>query len=228
MKHLLFSALILLTIGGFAQDTISTSRPGQCISSSVLVKGRLQLQTGVQVDKFSTSELEIPTTLLRYGLTNNIEVRLYDQFTKFYSTKELVLNAPQASLLINVTHGNKIIPEMAVQPYIDIDNSLSTGMILSGSNSLNNKWGYSFNLAENYSAQTWVAYYAFAINYTYQKSTFFIETFGDMLPNATQFDAGFGWLMNPNIQLDLYGGTNAHLDGFFISAGISAVLNSKK
>ncbi len=228
MKHILFLYFLYTTIVAIGQDTISASRPGQCISSSALKQGTLQLQTGIQFDDFGNSTLEVPTTLLRYGLTKNIEIRVYDQFTKLFTPEELTLNSPQASLLINVTKGNKKIPELAVQPYIDMSNSLSTGMILSGSNSLNDVWGYSFNLAENYNNQTWVAYYAFAVNYTYKKTTFFVETFGDMLPGATQFDAGFGWLMNPNIQLDLYGGTNAHFDGYFISGGICAILKHGK
>ncbi len=228
MKHILFLYFLYATIGAIGQDTISASRPGQCISSSVLKQGTLQIQTGIQFDDFGSSTLEVPTTLLRYGLTKNIEIRVYDQFTKLFTPEELTLNTPQASLLINVIKGNKKIPELAVQPYIDLSNSLSTGMILSGSNSLNEVWGYSFNLAENYSNKSWVAYYAFAVNYTYKKTTFFVETFGDMLPDATQFDAGFGWLMNPNIQLDLYGGTNAHFDGYFISGGICAILKHGK
>jgi len=222
MCVLMFSFLSL------AQKNISASRPGQCISSSAINKGTLQLQTGIQYDFGDVREIEVPTTMLRYGLFNGFEIRLYEQLIKF-PTSKLAFDNPEFSLLINLTKGNKWIPEMAISPHVGYDfvnDKMSSGIILSGSNSLGEKFGYSFNLAGNYQTNL-VGYYALAFNYTYKKTTFFIEMFGNMLPNDIRFDAGFGYLLNNNIQLDLYGGTDAYLSSYFLSTGICARLIQK-
>ena len=223
------SIFTFITFFSHSQNNISASRPGQCIASSTVNKGTLQLQTGVQFDFGIVRELEVPTTMLRYGLFNGFEIRLYEQLIKF-PTSKLAFDNPEFSLLINLTKGNKLIPEMAISPHVGYDfvnNNMTTGVILSGSNSLSDKFGYSFNLAANYQTDV-VGYYALAFNYTYKKTTYFIETFGNMVPNGLRFDAGFGYLLNTNIQLDLYGGTDANLTSYFLSTGICARLIQKK
>jgi len=223
------SFYMLFSLVSTAQNDISASRPGQCISSSTINKGTLQLQTGVQYDFGNVRELEVPTTMLRYGLFNGFEVRLYEQLVKF-PTSKLAFDNPEFSLLINLTKGNKFIPEMAISPHIGYDfinDNITTGVILSGSNSLGDKFGYSFNLAANYQNEV-VGYYALLFNYSHKKTTYFIETFGNMVTNGLRFDAGFGYLLNTNIQLDLYGGTDANLSSYFLSTGICVRLIQKK
>ena len=230
LQSILFiSFYFLFPLISTAQNDISASRPGQCISSSTINKGTLQLQTGIQYDFGNVRELEVPTTMLRYGLFNGFELRLYEQLVKF-PTSKLAFDNPEFSLLINVTKGNKFIPEMAISPHIGYDfvtKNMTTGVILSGSNSLGDNFGYSFNLAANYQNDV-VGYYALGFNYSHKKTTFFVETFGNMLPNSVRFDAGFGYLLNTNIQLDLYGGTDTNLSSYFLSTGICARLIQKK
>jgi hypothetical protein len=230
MKILLnFTFLSLFSFISIGQTVISASRPGQCISSSAINKGTLQLQTGIQYDFGNVRELEVPTTMLRYGLFNGFEIRLYEQLVKF-PTSKLAFDNPELSILVNLTKGNKWVPEMAISPHVGYDfvnKSMSSGIILSGSNRLGNKFGYSFNLASNYQNDL-VGYYALAFNYTYNKLTFFIETFGNMAPNDVRFDVGFGYLLNSNIQLDLYGGSDANLSSYFLSTGICVRLIQKK
>ncbi len=228
LSFLLMAWGVLFPMLSFSQNNISASRPGQCISSSTINKGTLQLQTGIQYDFGLVRELEVPTTMLRYGLFKGFEIRLYEQLIKF-PTSKLAFDNPEFSLLINLTKGNQFIPEMAISPHVGYDfvsGNVSSGVILSGSNSLGDKFGYSFNLAANYQTNL-IGYYALAFNYTYKKTIFFIETFGNMLPNDLRFDAGLGYLLNSNIQLDLYGGTDANLSSYFLSTGICARLIQK-
>ena len=69
----------------FYSQNISTDRPSNTDNSSTLNRNLLQLETGVlKSNLFQTNPKEInytiPTVLLRYGLSENIEIRVLEEF----------------------------------------------------------------------------------------------------------------------------------------------------
>lgn len=71
-------------------QSIITDRPDQTESSSTLLKGSLQIESGILFGSakdylFSEGILQMPSILWRYGVTNGIELRL---LTEFASVKD--------------------------------------------------------------------------------------------------------------------------------------------
>jgi hypothetical protein len=78
------AALLLLALAGSAHagdEALITDRPDQTESSSVVARGRVQLETGVVTSHDDERGVEIDTTavggtLVRIGLTNRVEARV--------------------------------------------------------------------------------------------------------------------------------------------------------
>ena len=75
----------------FSQDII-TDRPDQTESPNTLNKGNLQIESGFLFNKDRENKKLVkqnlaPTNLFRYGITNNIELRLLTQFESQTSNK---------------------------------------------------------------------------------------------------------------------------------------------
>ncbi|MBT02561.1 MAG: hypothetical protein CL836_00750, partial [Crocinitomicaceae bacterium] len=89
MKKLIFIALIFFHCNDYAQ-TIATDRPSALTeNASTLLDNGLQLETGIQInsDYNELSTSSIPNFLMRYGITNKIEIRimndlLYDELAQ--------------------------------------------------------------------------------------------------------------------------------------------------
>ena len=93
IRSIIIIALFIISNNIFAQ-TIITDRPDQTESSSTLLKGSLQIESGVlfgssKGDYFSEEMLLAPSVLWRYGVTNGIELRL---LTEFASVKDKMSN----------------------------------------------------------------------------------------------------------------------------------------
>ena len=92
-KTFLFSLIILFTSQGFAQQslgdaTIITDRPDLTESSRAVPYKSIQIETGFLMfvenpsvsSEFSTTLYQFPTTLVRFGLLKNAELRIFNQF----------------------------------------------------------------------------------------------------------------------------------------------------
>ena len=92
MKNLNFHiAFCIAPILLFAQEeqpeiySIATDRPNMTASSLTLPKNTFQIETGVLYEyqdknAFAIATLKYPTTLLRYGLFENFELRISGQY----------------------------------------------------------------------------------------------------------------------------------------------------
>ena len=84
MKTKLLLTLIIALYSLSLSAQIITDRPDQTESSSTVPSGALQIESGVVLtyngDNFSDREILAPTTLFRYGLNKNFELRLVSQF----------------------------------------------------------------------------------------------------------------------------------------------------
>ena len=81
----LFIILLLSIFNSVFSQNIITDRPDQTESPNTLNKGNLQIESGYLSlkDRETNSKITqslIPTNLFRYGLNNNIELRLLTQF----------------------------------------------------------------------------------------------------------------------------------------------------
>lgn len=228
-----------------------TDRPDQTESSAVLPKGFLQVETGaffetVKADGIETESKTFNTTLLRYGLLENLELRLgfdfMEQTRSIYGKKLADVSSGFSPLLfgakVSITEENGILPEIGLLGHLSLPFSASkdykpenTGVDFrfAFSHTLNDRSGISYNLGAAWGNDTHEASYVYTIAYDTgitDKLGVFIELYGD-LPEKNKanhlWDMGFTYLIKDNIQFDISGGTgiSRNIQDVMLSGGIS-------
>ncbi|KKM00507.1 hypothetical protein LCGC14_1803720, partial [marine sediment metagenome] len=257
----IYTVLFVSLLSGFfinilaQEDTNSTplmvtDRPDETESSKVVPKGLLQVETGSLYETFDdndiTSErLVYNTTLLRYGLLENLELRLgwnfEEQRTKIAGIqREDVLSGLSPLLLglkINITDEKNGLPEIGLVGHLFLpfaasdDYKLETtgaDFRLAFSHTLSEKSSLGYNIGAEWGNDDPSMAYIYSISYGYSitdRLGFFAEIYGDLPENAQAnhfWDTGFTYLLRPRIQIDLLGGSSITAgQDFFLSAGIS-------
>lgn len=258
-KKIIFIFLIAFIVKVNAQDetekkevgTISTDRPDQTEASNLVPKNFLQVETGafyesLEVNNLKNKATTFNTTLLRYGLLDNLELRVGFDFTEIHS--EFVgiklddkLSGFSPLLLgvkIGVTEEIGLLPEIAFIGHIKLPllashdfKTKSTGadfrFLFEHTLSEKSSLGYNLGMAWDGDITTAIYIYTLAYGYSFtDKIGGFVEIYGDVYEDSNfdhLWDAGFTYLLNDNIQLDISGGTGItkNTQDLFLSAGIS-------
>lgn len=231
--------------------TIVTDRPDQTESSSTIPARTLQIESGVVMSNWKTADHELTnwalgTTLLRYGVWDNFELRLgsYYQITtgsviatgadstesgagpilagfKVYVIEEKGLR-PEISILADITLRH--IGSLSYRPTY----SFPTAKI-SASHTLSPKFSLGYNAGFAYSGKNADGFFVYSVVVGYSITSrfgFYGEAFGTFdhgdLPNH-RIDGGFTYLARNNLQFDITAGTGFDdaIDMYFLSAGFS-------
>ena len=245
MKYFLFFGLMLTPVLLYAQseEPLSTDRPGEGTdAASVVGAGTLQLEAGLfhERDRQEDEQCwQYPTGLLRYGLTERVEVRVssglftnqermntgwlpIDVSTKVALVDEPQGWVPQAALLVGLTLPSTGSPsEQArfTQPHV----------VLLLNHSLTSWLGITTNVGAHWEEDSPETIYRYALSFDISISDrvgAFAEFYGD-LPEASPsdhlFNSGFTYLINNDLQLDLAAGS-ALTEGapdFYVGGGVS-------
>jgi len=254
MRSFLLLVLIAYAFIAKAQVEIPeliTDRPDQTESSAVVPHKSLQIETGFVLENNETDFIKqksfaYNTTLLRYGLLENFELRLGMEYlgdkvsiknTDTISTfsglspiytgfKVKIANEdgwkPEIAFL-----GGLILPFTADKEYKP--DYAAANIRFSFAHTLSDRFSIGYNLGAEWDGQTAVPGYfysvALAIGLT-DKLGMFVEAFG-LLPEEGDsehlFDAGFTYLVLPNFQLDVSGGVGLNDDAIdnFLSFGFT-------
>tara|TARA_R110002073_G_scaffold279026_1_gene443218 strand:+ start:510905 stop:511702 length:798 start_codon:yes stop_codon:yes gene_type:complete len=251
--------VLVITVKVTAQDgaekkyygTISTDRPDQTEASNLVPMGFLQVETGafyetLDVNSLKSKAITFNTTLLRYGLLNNLELRLGFDFTEItheFNGTELngKLSGFSPLLLgvkIGVTEENGWLPEIAFIGHINVPafasndfktKSTSTDFRFSLAHTLSEKSSLGYNIGMVWDGNITTANYIYTLAYGHSisdKIGAYFELYGD-LPEGSSFNhlwnAGLTYLISNNIQLDISGGTGItqNVQDLFLSTGIS-------
>ena len=93
-KSLLITFLSIGITTGLRAQTIIADRPDQTESSSTIENGRLQVESGLLLlhtgDAPTQKHILSPTTLFRYGITPDFELRVVNQFESIKNNSETV------------------------------------------------------------------------------------------------------------------------------------------
>ncbi|MBL7862208.1 MAG: transporter [Cyclobacteriaceae bacterium] len=251
MKSLI--ALLCAFIGGInychAQfnETIRTGRPGQAIGAFTVGHTIFQVQSGFDYYKSTTSasifsEGFLNNTVMRFGLTEPFEVSaLVEYKTETITDNDVKTEASGLSALdlgmrYHIYTGKGLVPNVGFQirtrlPVLSEDykiKDLAPRFILVTSQKLSDKftlitnWGAAWNGNDSAPRGTYVVNLSFPFNDSFGA---FIETFGGLQKGTStiNFDTGLAWLINPDLQLDLYSGygNNQGINDFFLSMGVS-------
>jgi len=231
--------------------TIVTDRPDQTESSALVPKGFLQVETGVffeEEENFGIKDKSTTfnTTLLRYGLLDNLEFRVgfsFMEITREFNDVKFDDIASGFSPLaigvkIGVTEEKGVLPEIAFLSHINFPflasqdfKTKSTGIDFrfSFAHTLTEKSSVGYNLGMAWDGEITTANYVYTIAYGYSISNkigAFIEIYGD-LPEDSHFnhfwDTGLTYLISDTIQLDVSAGTglSKNIQDLYLSTGIS-------
>jgi len=240
-KYLIILAY-LFTLTAFSQ-TISTDRPDQTEGSSIVDKGTFQIETGIQLKEDENSNeksLLLPSTLLRFGLTNNIELRVFQEVEHkiYHSNTTNGFNDLQLGLKIQLLQkeGNSI--EIAFMSHVILPNS--SDFFSNNSFGLTNKLCIShptdkrtqiaYNIGYDYMQMgsrniTYSFVTSYAVN---EKFNAYIEPYGEInevSQHLGKINLGFTYLIKENMQFDYSLGSGINHIFNFTSIGYSILFN---
>jgi hypothetical protein len=232
--------LFIITTGFIYAQELITDRPDQTESSSTVPRKSLQWESGfsyeadsreLQSGKESNQSFGLNHSLLRYGITDRIELRLgFDAVhtsTSFeqqdvQDIKKTSLEPLYFGAKLNITSESGIIPELAIITHLSIPVSdgspglkdLVPDLVLAGSYTLGESLGFGFNAGFQWpdliEFKPDLFYSAvLGISHSEKLGTFW-EVYGYyfQVPAVadTRADAGITLLLKPNLQLDLSAG----------------------
>lgn len=247
----LYILILFLFIGitdlfGQFNETIRTGRPGQSIGAFTVGKEFFQIQSGVDHFSYNNAMISgsgvLSNTVLRYGLTEPFEVSALIEYkgenvdNSSDSQNLDGFSAVDLGMRYHIYTGKGLAPSIAFQirwriPKIGGDyeiNQWAPRFLIVTSQQLSDKltfitnWGASWNGNNAIPQGVYTANLSYAITSNFGV---FIENYGSLLQSDfdTFLDGGVAYLINNNLQLDLYSGFGKNEDAkdFYVSAGIS-------
>lgn len=256
-----FKKLLLLTVffGGtvyvLSQEAetktpLVTDRPDATEAALTVPVGTLQIETGAFYTAFEDSNvknevLAYNTTLVRYGLLDNLELRLGWNFeetrTTVNGTKLMDVQSGLSPLLagmkVNITKENGLMPDIGLIGHIFLPFSAgddykpeTTGVDFrfSLAHSLSENSSIGANIGAQWGNDSPEAAYIYTLVYGRSITDafgFYIELYGDLPENSQSnhfWDAGITYLLMNNLQLDATIGTGiTEGQDLLLSAGLS-------
>lgn len=246
IKRSLHSSLLIITLFtlfpalSFAQHDVIPDRPGIGDSPFTYSTGIFGAETGIQYIESGTGEYQFPQLLLRYGISERVELRFNAGSVAFRNgLGDGQLQQQSAGFKYEILAENgRFLTFMTMidLPFLNSSfNSWGTTFTLLGRVEGDSRWAldsnagmtipdlfgnnsgsasFNFNLTPGYNfnnpANSGV-YFGYATNFS---SDFDVH----------YFELGFTILTAPNIQLDINSAKNLFRDGYFIGAGFATAL----
>ena len=249
--HILIFLLIISITNSFSQfsESISSDRPGQSNGPNTVGKMVLQLQTGMEFggyksDNFKTNYFSLPA-VIRFGITDKIELQTlwgYDNIkveNSDFSIKGISMAA--FGLRFNIFEETEKAPAVGFEfiyktRMISKDykpDHPSTKFNIMASKGFSDLISVTTNLGADFDGDGGQPGGFYTLNLvlsvTDQLSVFF-ENYGNFNGDDfdTFFDFGGAYLLNENLQLDIYGGFgyNDDIFNYFVSGGVSYRITS--
>jgi hypothetical protein len=248
---LIFSLNLLFIPNMFSQKIpdLVTDRPDKTESALVVPEGALQIESGAEyfsdrsIEQFELNSLSLAATLFRYGLLENLELRLGSA----YLSQEIKSGniSSDVSGISDFMIGAKYefvsdhhsVPDIGLMLHFFLPvgaeafkpDKTEPQAILSVSKSLSEYLDIGTNLGVHYNSSAEDAFYFYTIAAGFgitEKLGSFVELYSEVLPNSSpQFlaGAGFTYLLQHNLQFDIYGGNGLFNNSkvWYFGAGIS-------
>ena len=245
MKNLfaIFTFLFFST-SSFCQSSIETDRPDQTETSFIVPKNKFQAETGIKHEKTDKGENEytLPTSLLKFGLSEILELRVILEFG--YSETEKGIESGLKPVIVGTKV--KLFDEKGIVPAASLLAQFQLPKVASSDfkaahlapefrllmqNKLSDASDLGYNVGAEWDGLSCQPEYIFTISPNYditKKLKAFVETYGFLQSrhHAEQWvDGGFSYLLSDNMKLDISGGyelthtSNYH--NFFESIGFS-------
>ena len=227
MKTKILLLLLLFNFICFSQEIepLEADRPDQTETPSLVPTGMFQAESGFTFQKNDTSSKtnSLPSTLWKYGVNENFELRLITEFISETINGETIsgLNPIYIGCKIKIADEKGFRPKTSFIGHILVPKIASTAFKADYfdpkfrfvmQHTLSKKVSFSYNLGAEWDgflpAATFI--YTIASGYSFtDKLGAYIELFGFSPQNDEanhSFDGGFTYLINNNFMLDLSSG----------------------
>ena len=228
MKLKLIFIVLLISNSLVFSQSIITDRPDQTESSSTIKD--VQIESGLLIE----SDIYMHGTLLRLAMTDNIEVRVFNQFEFIKRDDRILISDLEIGAKIELYQKENSNIEMAFLSHIIVptgsaiitNDKIGTINKLCISHPTDHKIGVGYNIGYNYfgSGRGDLTYSVVLGSSLTDKASIYIEPygeFGNLDYSISNLNYGLTYLINDNFQLDSSSGIGLNYDMSFVSFGFS-------
>ena len=227
MKNSILISLFFISVFSYSQENepIQTDRPDQTETPSIVPKGMFQVETGFSFQKndANSNTNTLPSTLWKYGVNENFELRLITEFVSEKTAGQSIsgINPILIGCKIKISDEKGIVPKTSFIGHLLLPNVASTNFKSDYfapefrfvmQHTLSKKMSFSYNLGAEWDGITPNATFIYTITTGYSftdKLGSYIELFG-FAPESDKanhsFDGGITYLISNNFMLDLSSG----------------------
>lgn len=241
MKLKITGFLLILTITVYSQN-IEADRPDQTETPAIVPKGMIQVESGFSFQKKGSNNYSytLPSTLWKYGVNENFELRLITEIIseKNYNEKQNGLLPLFIGFKVNLSEEKGIIPKISLIAHIGLPKMASSNykteyltpeFRFTMQHSLSEKWSLGYNIGAEWDGLTPKPTFVYTLTTGYsidEKLGSYIELFGFATQNKKtnhNLDGGLTYLITNNFMVDLssgFGITEVDFEHYF-ALGIS-------
>jgi hypothetical protein len=207
-------------------STIQTDRPGQAINPNTISKGMFQMQQGFDYFGSNLARLKsngfLTEQVVKYGVFQHLELNglfVYQLDKQNTTPLSNGISSLHLGFRVHLTVQKKAMPSSGFQlrikvPKLDREYGqkyVTPQAIYSFSYSLPKAMSLTGNLILDFDGNDFTPIGGYVANFgfpIYKKLSGFVENYGSISKGRfiTKFDGGLAYLINQNIQVDLYGG----------------------
>lgn len=224
MKRVLLGLLVIAAASLRADDLINADRPGIADGSATISAHQFQIEIGGERDDRSVDHDLLVPTLLRYGLTDNFELRVES------SVYQRIEGWAPVSIGAKYHFNDKPSLGVIARAFVINVDQVNGDVRLAGDFNAGERWSFNPNIGVSASSDLVSAIGALTAQYNIsEKANVFVDG-GVTYPEekhgtgALVLDVGGAWIVRPDMQLDASIGWGAHgttVPSVFWSAGIS-------
>lgn len=224
MKIKILSFILIISTSIYSQNTesIQADRPDQTETPAIVPKGMFQVETGFTFQKNDaiSKSFSLPTTLWKYGVNENFELRLITEFLSEEISNEKIsgLSPIYVGFKVKFAEEKGIIPKTSFIAHIGLPNTASTRyktdyfapeFRFSMQHTLSEKFSLSYNLGSEWDGFSAEPTFLYTLTTGYaitSKIGSYIEVYGFAPQNDKanhNLDGGITYLINNNFMVDL-------------------------
>lgn len=252
MKKIFFViSLILPFVMCYAQEELPTvvpDRPGNTWGTEVTPLHKLIWDNGIGFESSpdGAQTITLNTTILRYGIFKNMELRVGTDFVMSKDSEAIKptfgINPLCVGTKLKVYEGTRILPSIGLlaeltSPHVGskdlLPSHLAPSMYLLFEHTVTNWLGICYNVGEKWDGEsaTPTTFLALSLNFSFNDNVgAFVETYNYLHPedeNQYMTELGLTWLVSRRVQLDIEGDFDLKNLGkhYSVGCGVSWMIN---
>lgn len=217
-----FAFFLVHLIAAQSNEPIQADRPDQTETPAIVPKGMFQVETGFtfQKNEAHSNTFSLPSTLWKYGVNENFELRLITEFVteKIGNSKSSGFTPVYIGFKVKLAEEKGIVPKTSFIAHISLPNVASsiyktdfnaTEFRFTMQHTVSEKLSLSYNLGSEWDGFTAEPTFIYTLTTGYsitEKLGSYVELFG-FAPQKDKanhnFDCGLTYLISNNFMLDL-------------------------